>query len=485
MATNRQIYDLQTLAKTSIDSNHFLEIASSSSRLPAKLQVSSLFPTFSTLGSSSESIWVSVTNGNQLNFKGIKSGDTGLLTVATSSNNIELTVLEAGIDLSLCNNATAGFMSGMDFTGSITGENPVINGGTGLSTIAKGAILYADAADSIAAAASSVNGQILVHNSTTGIPAWSTLDAGDNLTLDVSSAGVLKLDANLSTIAAELDMNTYNINLDAAAGESWITGAAGQDEGITVNADGKVFIGEATPTSFFDAALNIKGSISFADDTAPTIKPVARSGSAGVKTTLEGGSASGAIGGDLDLKAGSSTSGNHNGGTLNLYGGNEAGSGAAGDIKNFIYDGSGNAVESLTITGNSAEPNVTVGKGNLVITESDKGIIHTGSGTGTQGAGALTNGVTINATSGIMTLSATGLGAATNAEFTFTNNTIQTDSVILLTMQDANTTDNAQLTCALVSVGSGSCVISVHNPAATGTTSATASKIHFLVINNS
>jgi hypothetical protein len=52
-------------------------------------------------------------------------------------------------------------------------------------------------------------------------------------------------------------------------------------------------------------------------------------------------------------------------------------------------------------------------------------------------------------------------------------------------MQDANTTNNAQLTCALVSVTDGSCVISIHNPAATGATSATASKIHFLVINNS
>ena len=82
-----------------------------------------------------------------------------------------------------------------------------------------------------------------------------------------------------------------------------------------------------------------------------------------------------------------------------------------------------------------------------------------------------------------MTLDATGLAAATNAEFTFTNSTIQTSSVILLTMQDANTTNNAQLTCALVSVADGNCVISLHNPAATGTTSATASKIHFLVIN--
>ena len=52
-------------------------------------------------------------------------------------------------------------------------------------------------------------------------------------------------------------------------------------------------------------------------------------------------------------------------------------------------------------------------------------------------------------------------------------------------MQDANTTNNAQLACALVSLTGGSCVISIVNPHSSGATSTTASKIHFLVINNS
>ena len=480
MATNTNIYDLQTLAKTSVDTNDYLEIANATTRAPKKLSVSSLFPTFNTTGTSSEDVFVNITNKNQLNFKGIKSGDTGLLTVATSSNNIVLTALEAGIDLSLCNNTTSGFLSGMDFTGSITGENPVTNGGTGLSTIAKGAILYASADDTLSAStAMSTNGQLLIGNATSGYPSVATLTAGSNMTV-TNGAGTITLAASLSTLAGDLDCANYDIDL----GTGWLSGN-GTHEGINIDSDGKVFIGEDTPTAFFDAALNIKGSLSFANDTAPTIKPVARSGGSGSALTIESGSASGAIGADLTLKAGSSTSGNHNGGNLNLYGGNEAGSGDAGSIVNHVYDGSGNSVAALTVGGSSAAPNVTVGGGNLVITQALKGIVHTGSGTGTQGAGALTNGVEINATSGIMTLSATGLAAATNAEFTFTNSTIQTDSVILLTMQDANTTNNAQLTCALVSVAGGSCVISVHNPAATGTTSTTASKIHFLVINNS
>ena len=154
MARN-YIYDLVTLSKTSVDSNHFLETSNSVSTFSNKISIETLFPSLINAGSSSEDIFVSVTNKNQLNFKGIKSGDTGLLTVATTSDNVVLTALEAGIDLSLCNNVTSGFLSGVDFTGTVTGECGVTNGGTSLATIAKGEMLYASADDTIAATAAS------------------------------------------------------------------------------------------------------------------------------------------------------------------------------------------------------------------------------------------------------------------------------------------------------------------------------------------
>jgi len=50
-------------------------------------------------------------------------------------------------------------------------------------------------------------------------------------------------------------------------------------------------------------------------------------------------------------------------------------------------------------------------------------------------------------------------------------------------MQDENTTDNAQLICATHTIANGSFKITIANPAATGATSTTASKIHFLIIN--
>ena len=95
----------------------------------------------------------------------------------------------------------------------------------------------------------------------------------------------------------------------------------------------------------------------------------------------------------------------------------------------------------------------------------------------------MTEGVAIHRTAGVITLAPQAISAGANVEFTVDNNLVTANSIILLTMQDENTTNNAQLSVCHHSQTSGSFIISVHNPAATGTTSATASKIHFLVIN--
>ena len=481
MATNKNTYDLQTLSKTSVDANEFLEVANKVTRVPRKFQISSLFPTMSTSGAGSEALFVNITNKNQLNFKGIKSGNTSLLTVTTDTNNIVVTALEAGLDLSLCDNTTSNFGTGVDFTGTVTGENAVVNGGTGLSTVAKGALLYASSNDVISAtSAMSTNGQLLIGNATNGYPSVATLTAGSNVTI-TNTAGAISIAASLSTMAADLDMANYDIDL----GTGWLSGN-GTHEGINIDSDGKVFIGEDTPTAFFESALNIKGSISFDADTPPTIKPKLRASSAGQKVTIEGGSASNSTGGDLDLKGGSSTAGNHNAGDLNLYGGDEAGSGTAGSIKNFVSNGSGAEVQSLTVTGGVAAPNVTVDVGNLIITQPLKGIVHTGSGTVTQITSHSTDVAAINSTSGVITLHSVALAAGAEADFAVPNSTIKTDSVILLTVQSpgaSSAVDNASLHAELDEVNSGSMNIRLTNPGA-GATSGVY-KIHFLVINKS
>jgi len=487
-----EITSLSTLSKTNALATDFLLVANSSTKAARKFQLTSLYPTVSTAGTSSETIYTSatLTNKNQIVFKGIASGDTGLLTVATTSNNVVLTVLEAGIDLSLCNNATSGFISGIDFTGSVTGECGVTNGGTGLSTITKGSLLYASADDTIAATtAMSTDGQLLIGNATNGYPSVATLTAGTNMTV-TNGAGAITLAASLTTLTANLDTASYNIDLNT----NYISGD-GSDRGIYVHTNGRVILNDAGSTITTAEAtgqLNIQGSTASAItigntaayQAAYTIGNVtSASGVAGAALSISSATAGGGnfAGGALSLLAGAGT-GSGAGGSLTLAAG-DAASGTAGSVLLRTYTAGGALTTALTA---DTAQDVTVNAGNLIITGATKGIVHTNSGTVTQSTDH-TTGATLNTTSGIIQLAAVGLNAATNAEFTFTNSTIQADSIILLTMQDANTTNNAQLTCALVSINAsgGDCVISIHNPAATGATSATASKIHFLVINNS
>ena len=148
------------------------------------------------------------------------------------------------------------------------------------------------------------------------------------------------------------------------------------------------------------------------------------------------------------------------------------------------YKASKKELELSLADGGTATGDLSLSGANLVISDATKGIVHTNSGTVTQATNH-TTGVTINATSGVITLAAVALNAATNAEFTVTNSTVQADSVILVSVQDENTTNNVQLAAAIHTVEDGSFKISLVNPHSSGNTSTTASKIHFLIVNNS
>ena len=149
------------------------------------------------------------------------------------------------------------------------------------------------------------------------------------------------------------------------------------------------------------------------------------------------------------------------------------------NVKSFLIADGDNSTGLLAKTGN-----ITATAGDVVITGATKGIVHTNSGTVTQGTSA-TTAVEVNTTSGVITTYAAALAATTNVEFTVNNTTVQADSVILVTMQDENTQDNKQLACSIHTVAAGSFIVSIVNPHSATSTSATSSKIHFLVINNS
>ena len=104
-------------------------------------------------------------------------------------------------------------------------------------------------------------------------------------------------------------------------------------------------------------------------------------------------------------------------------------------------------------------------------------------GTVTQATNNATT-VIINAAAGVITTAGAAIANAVNVEFTVTNSFVQADSVILVTMQDENTTNNTTIVATIHTIAAGSFIINLGHPDSVGSTSATASKIHFLVINN-
>jgi hypothetical protein len=470
------IYKLVTLAKTDVDNYDYLQADNSVNSKQQKISLNSLFPSMATTGTSSESLYVSVTNKNQLNFKGIKAGDTGLLTVATDTNNIVLTVLEAGIDLDLCNNLNAGFLKAIDFSGSVTGECPVVSGGTGLSTVAKGSILYASAADTIAAATPASNGQILVHNSTTGVPAWASLGAGTNLTLDVSSAGAVTLNAAYTTATAILDMANYNIDL----GTGYISADGSTNQGIRVTG-ANTYLG-ASGSYFNNAILNIGGGgIEFSDSSSITATDQT-GGTAGKNVTIEGGGSAAAAAGGVYITGGTAT-GNGAGGSVIIQAGRDTSGTADGTIQLKTYTG-GVATSALNVTAEGQD--IQIPTGNLVITTANKTIVMSDRTDATQGTSA-TNSVTNNSASGIITLYGAALASQAEVEFTFTNSVIQSDSVILTGLECAATgrTAGANIQVYFHTKATGSCKIVVANTDDVSTDADDVFKIHYMVVNNS
>jgi hypothetical protein len=182
------ISSLTLIAKTSIGATHYLPLADGTAA-NYKLLIQDLFPAMNTLGTSSESLFVSVTNKNTLNFKGIKSLD-GLLTVATASNNITLQVNPANINLALCNNATSLFVTGpVSLTSGISGTLPVANGGTGLATLTANSLFVGNGTSALTALGVATNGQIPIGR--TGLsPVLATLTAGTNVTVTNGSGSI-------------------------------------------------------------------------------------------------------------------------------------------------------------------------------------------------------------------------------------------------------------------------------------------------------
>jgi len=324
-----EIKSLATLAKTAANANDVLLVTNTSTGAAKKYALANLFPGVSTVGASSQPLFVNVTNKNQINFKGIKSATSSMLSAVTASNNIELSVLPAGIDLSLCDNSNSQFGTGVNFNTVITGINPAVSGGTGLGAVTKGAVLVGQSENTWTTNVMSANGQLLVGNATLGYPSVATLTAGSNISI-TNAAGAITIAASLGALTAHLDTGSYNIDLNT----NYISPNGTDDKGIYVHSSGKVFINPSgTTLTTGDSQLHLMGS----DSNAISIGNGANSYQSSYTVKCDDNASSGANGAELILKGGSGTAGNSTGGAFTIKPGDGTGTGTGGDLK--LYSG--------------------------------------------------------------------------------------------------------------------------------------------------
>lgn len=139
-------------------------------------------------------------------------------------------------------------------------------------------------------------------------------------------------------------------------------------------------------------------------------------------------------------------------------------------------DGSGN----ITTAGN-----ITTTGGDIVFSNSLKGIRYSNRNLVTQNT-SLSTGVTINATAGLITLFSGTVGPNTQLEFTVTNSTVTTESLIFLTLIGpgiAAETNDTYLNTHVTAINTGWFKIVLTNSQATHTVDIGPRSVQFLVIN--
>ena len=354
---------------------------------------------------------------------------------------------------------------------------PVANGGTGATTLTANGVLIGNGTSAVTSVALATKGQILVGDGT-GNPSALTVGTDGQLLMANAAAGsgvqwinnhLDLLDEFVMPGSTVLDMNNNIIDL----GTGWLSGN-GTAEGINIDAAGKVFIGEDTPTAFFDTALNFIGDITVSGASVFQAKAVSGAGS---NISLIAGGSTGASAGGMVVKGGDSTGGNGNGGNLTLGGGLKNGSGTDGTI---VFK-TGNT-EAMSIT---AAQDLNVKK-SIIFNDATEGIVYTSMGTVTQASNHSTT-VTVNAMAGVITLAAVALGTGAEAQFQINNSAVQADSLILLTVDspvEGSSTDDSCVLAQVTGKADGSFKVILKN-VGDANTDTNARKINFLIINNS
>ena len=511
----KRISELRTVNKSANTSREYVLLSNIDSNSSTKLALNDIFPTLQsgkvtgsvtegTAGTTVQDIFVGGgagsavggTDKSVLIFKGLNVEDTnGALKIRTdvstadsNKKNIVIELTQSSIDLNVASNSNAKFLSetggkntlNLGTSSHYTGTLPVNAGGTGTTTLTDGSLLVGNGTGAVNNVGTMAKGAIVVGTSAGTNPAVVTVGANNTvLVADSTQANGVKWDKPVVTsIDANVDIQLNANNIEMQGG--WINGSDTDNRGIYLNTtNDHVYIGDGT--TYSTSALNVEGNISVGNSTgnsAQTISMKSCTSGASPALTLAGcDNADDTHGGNVTLRAGAGET-NGNGGRVTIAGGLKSGTGTAGTVEIKTND-----TASVTVDQNN---DVTLNNGSLIVLGATDGLVHSGRGSVTQTTG-LNNGVTINATSGIITLFGAALNAAAETDFLVTNSTVQADSLILLTVQcpaSASAVDGATMVAQLDTVSAGSFNIRLSNPGGSNT-STNAHKIHFLVINNS
>lgn len=476
-----KVANFTTLAKADVTANHFIYSPDIVNNVDKKLQLQSLFPAVSAVGTAGENIFTAVTNKNQFNLKKLSSADAKVtVTTDATDSHLVVTLVESQIDLNVCNNTNALFLKTVDLTTNVGATIlGVANGGTGASTLLNNGVLVGSGTSAVTALTVLAKGSLLVGQTAADPTALVVGANGTYLKADSTSGSGLAWGSitSLGAQTATLDMNGNNI--DMAGG--WINNDGSSDEGLIFDSTGKAFMGDSTATASFTKMLNIKGGtnggVAFTGGDASIFMA---SGTGSDALSIIGSSSSGATGGIISIEAGASTLVNGNGGALKLHGGLQNGTGGAGAVNIYTYAG-GVSTLGLSVT---RDADVLVASGHLAFDVATKGIVHKNMGSVTQATDHST-AVTVNNTMGIITLAAVSLASGAEATFIVNNSTAKADSIMFLTVDSPTLTpsqDDSVIIAQITSKAAGSFKIILKNvgDAATDTN---ARKINFLIIN--